>query len=133
MGTGIPMALGAALHDRDVPTVAFLGDGGIGTHVGELRLAVQKRLPLLVALLTDGGFGSVRTKAMKDGLTQKPLLMDQPSWGDILASMKIPTMRADSARGFNDALGQWDWHAGPAYIEVPFDPTAYQDMVLGIR
>ncbi len=133
MGTGIPMALGAALHDRDVPTVVFLGDGGIGTHVGELRLAVQKRLPLLVVLLTDGGFGSVRTKAMKDGLTQKPLLMDQPSWGDILASMKIPAMRADSARGFNDALGQWDWHAGPAYIEVPFDPMAYQDMVLGIR
>ena len=30
MGTGLPLALGGSLYDQDVPTVAFLGDGGVG-------------------------------------------------------------------------------------------------------
>ena len=78
MGTSIPMAIAAALYDR-LPTVAVVGDGGIGMHVAELKLAVTEKLPLLVLLLSDGGFGSVRTRALADGLTEAPLLI-LPGW-----------------------------------------------------
>jgi acetolactate synthase-1/2/3 large subunit len=133
MGTGIPMALGAAFHDRGVPTVAFLGDGGIGTHVGELRLAVRHKLPLLVVLLTDGGFGSVRTRAVKEGLTQKPLWTQDSSWRDVVAAIGMPAVRAESAAQVEQALQAWRWRDGPAYIEIPFDPEAYQRMVENLR
>ena len=133
MGTALPMALGAAMEDRTVPTVAFVGDGGIGAHVGELRLAARHSLPLLIVLLTDGGFGSVRTRAIQDHLTQKPLTTDAPFWGDIVGAMDIPSLRADSVRVLDDGLAGWSWRDGPAYIEVPFDPADYQGMVEGIR
>ncbi len=133
MGTCIPMALGAAFHDATVPTVAFLGDGGIGTHVAELRLAVRNRLPLLVVLLSDGGFGSVRTRAIKDNMTQAPLLMEDPSWLAITTAMGIPGARVDTQQQFSDALVAWQWRDGPAYIEVAFDPDVYQRMVEGLR
>ena len=133
MGTGIPMALGAAFHDKSVPTVAFLGDGGIGTHVGELRLAVRHRLPLLVVLLTDGGFGSVRTRAVKDKLTQKPLWMQDASWAGIVGATGMPATRAENSAQFEQALQAWRWRDGPAFIEVPFDADAYQQMVENLR
>ena len=133
MGTGIPMALGAGFHDNTVPTVAFLGDGGIGTHVGELRLAVQNRLPILFVLMTDGGFGSVRTRAIKENLTQGPLIMREPSWLKIINAMGIPGARTESLADFTSALAAWRWREGPAYLEVPFDPDLYPRMVEGIR
>ena len=133
MGTGIPMAIGAAFHDATVPTVAFLGDGGIGTHVGELRIAARNRLPILFILMSDGGFGSVRTRAIKDGMTQHPLLMEDPSWLAITTAMGIPGARVENQQQFSDMLTSWQWRDGPGYIEVVFDPEIYQRMVDGLR
>jgi acetolactate synthase-1/2/3 large subunit len=133
MGTALPMALAAALHDNQVPTVAFLGDGGIGTYVGELRLAVRLKLPLLVVLLTDGGFSSLRTRAIRDGLTQKPLVMADPSWLGIVEALGIPGIRTKTLAAFTEALNAWTGTGGPAYLEVPFDPESYQGMMDGIR
>ena len=59
MGTALPMALGAALADPSRPVVCLVGDGGLPPHVAELRLAVARKLRLLLVLLTDGRFGSV--------------------------------------------------------------------------
>ena len=53
MGTGLPMAIGAALHDPSVPTVMVAGDGGIAMYLAEAKLAVQHKLPLLIVLMTD--------------------------------------------------------------------------------
>lgn len=133
MGTGIPMALGAAFHDATVPTVAFLGDGGIGTHVAEIRIAVRNRLPILFVLVSDGGFGSVRTRAIKEGLTQAPLWMEDASWLKVMSAMGLPVARTEGVQQFSDALTAWQWHDGPAYIEVPFEPEGYQRMVEGLR
>ena len=40
MGTGIPMGLGAAIYDPSLPTTVFVGDGGIGPFVAEVKIAV---------------------------------------------------------------------------------------------
>ena len=132
MGTSIPMAIAAALYDR-LATVAVVGDGGIGMHVAELKLAVAERLPLLVLLISDGGFGSVRSRALADGLTQAPLLIAEPSWLAVLEGLGLPGTRAESETALADALADWDPASGPAYIEFPCDPEAYQAMVEGLR
>jgi len=80
MGTSVPMAIGASLYDPSVPTIAFVGDGGIGMYLAELKLAVKHRLPLLVVLMTDNAFGSIRSRAITNGLSQTPLIMDGRSW-----------------------------------------------------
>jgi len=133
MGTAIPMGLGAALHDGDIPTVIFVGDGGIGGPVAELKMAVQAKLPVMVVLLSDGGYGSVRTRAIRDGLTQAPLLMDQPSWLDAISGLGLPGVRVENIDAFNDALDHWQPDSGPVFIEAGFEADAYQSMTNGIR
>lgn len=133
MGTGIPMALGAAIHDQSVPTIAFLGDGGIGPFVGEARLAVERKLPLLFCLLTDGYLSSIRTRALNDKLTQRPVTIAHPSWARVFEAFGMPASHVDSEDAFAKALDAWRPKDGPAFIEVAFDPDPYEAMVKGIR
>ena len=133
MGTGLPMALGAALHDSSVPTVLVTGDGGVAMYLAEAKLAVQHKLPLLIVLMTDNAFASVRTRAMKEGLTQKPLIMDGKSWVPVLESLGIPGTRAENINAVQDALAAWMRSTGPIFLEIPFEPNAYEAMVAGIR
>lgn len=133
MGTGLPMALAAAIHDPSVPTVAVLGDGGIGMYLAEARIAATHGLPLLIVLVSDGGFGSVRTRALRDGLTSTPLLIKDPSWAAAMEGMGIPAAIVNSEDRLISALQSWDPVSGPCYVEITFDPEAYQDMISGIR
>jgi len=133
MGTGVPMALAAALADQSRPTIAVVGDGGIGMYAGELRLAVERQLPLLLVLMTDGRFGSIATRALKDGLTLAPLTINAPSWMPILEGMGFRCARAESAEDLAAALQAWDSRFGPGYLEIAYDPDAYEKMVACIR
>jgi acetolactate synthase-1/2/3 large subunit len=133
MGTGLPMALGAALHDSSVPTALVTGDGGIAMYLAEAKLAVRHRLPLLIVLMTDSAFGSIRTRAIKDGLTQKPLTMDGRSWVPVFDALGIPGTRAESMAQVQEAFSDWMPSSGPAFIEIPFEPDAYEAMIGGIR
>jgi len=133
MGAGIPMALAAALVDPARPTIAVVGDGGIGMYVGELRIAAERQLPLLVVLMSDGRFGSVATRALKDGLTLAPLTVEAPGWMPIIEGMGFSATGVDSAAVFQRALERWDPQAGPGYIEVAYAPDPYEKMVERIR
>ena len=133
MGTGLPMALGAALHDSSVPTVLVTGDGGVAMYLAEAKLAVQHKLPLLIVLMTDNAFGSIRTRAIKDGLTQKPLFMDGKSWVATFDSLGIPGTRAENLGAVEEALAAWMPRSGPAFLEIPFEPDGYEAMIGGIR
>lgn len=133
MGTCLPMAIGASIYDSTVTTVAVVGDGGIGMYLAEIKLAVKLKLPLLLILMTDNSFGSIRTRSIKDGLTQKPLLMDTKSWIPVLNGFDVPGERVESVAQLQNALKFWNKDNGPAFIEIPFDPDNYQQMVQGIR
>jgi len=133
MGTAVPMALGAAIHDPATPVVAVAGDGGIGMYLGEMRLAVERRLPVLLVLMTDGRFGSISTRAIKDGLTRAPLEIGNPSWMPIMQGFGLPCWRANNLDELHAALGSWNPGGGPGYLEIAFDAEPYERMCNKIR
>lgn len=133
MGTALPMSLGAALHDQSVPTVTFLGDGSVGMYLAEASIAVRYRLPLLIVLLTDNAFGSTRTKAIADGLSQTPLIMDGKSWVPTFNALGIPGTTAENLLEVAAGLESWNPQDGPAFLEIPFAPDSYEAMVRGVR
>ncbi len=133
MGTALPMAIAAAISDRQVPTVVVVGDGGIGPAIGELRIAVERQIPLLIVLMTDGRFGSIRTRALKDGLSESTLTIGSPSWMQVMAGLGMSARSVSDAASLADALGQWQPGAGPAFLEIPFPPDPYESMVQGLR
>ncbi|MFP5021957.1 thiamine pyrophosphate-binding protein [Pseudonocardia phyllosphaerae] len=65
LGFGLPAAVGVAA--TGVPTVAVVGDGGLAMAVGELATLVQERLPVVVLVVDDGGYGMLRYDQTRAG------------------------------------------------------------------
>lgn len=133
MGTSLPMAIAASIHNPHVPTIACVGDGGIGMYLSDILLAVKLNLPILIILMTDGAFGSIRTRAIKEGLTQKPLLMSQKSWVAIFESLGLSSERCENLNQVIDFLNKWKLINTPAFLEIPFDKNDYEKMTKDIR
>ena len=133
MGISLPMALGAAIYDPDIPTLAFLGDGGAGMFISDIKLAVEHRLPLLVVLMSDAYLGSIRVRSIKDGLTEKPVTIQQPSWLKAAEGLGVDAAKVKNEAEIEDILKFWNPSSGPLFLEISFDPEAYQHMVGNIR
>ena len=133
MGTSLPMAIGASIYNPSIPTVACVGDGGIGMYLSEILLAVKLKLPILIILMTDGAFGSIRTRAIKCGLTQKPLIIENKSWTSIFESLNIISERSENLQRVIDFLNAWQLNGGPAFLEIPFNMDEYEAMTIDIR
>lgn len=133
MGIGLAQAVAAALYDPSVPTVLVAGDGGLGPFFSEARLAVRGGAPLAILHLSDGGYGSVRTRAIAAGLTQAPLLTPDTDWRPVFEAIGFAGAAATSADALRRALQDWRPTEAPLFVTVPFDPDAYQAMVAGIR
>lgn len=60
IGQGLPTALGAQLGQQDRVVVLMAGDGGYMLNIGEMPVALQEDLPLIVLLFDDAGYGVLR-------------------------------------------------------------------------
>ena len=100
--------------------------------VSEIRLALQNRLPILIVLLSDGYLGTIRGASLKKSLTQYPAIIHEPSWLRVMEGFGVPGVKVDTLEILEKALADWDLQH-PLYIEVAFDPQAYQHMTEGIR
>jgi thiamine pyrophosphate-dependent acetolactate synthase large subunit-like protein len=87
----------------------------------------------MVILMSDGAFGSIRTRAIKAGLTQEPLILEDRSWVPVLTALGLTATHAETIADVNDALTCWNPDNGPAFLEISFDPDLYVAMVKGIR
>ena len=133
MGTSIPMAIGAAIHDPSTPVVAIAGDGGIGMYVSEIRIAIDRQLPILFVLMSDGCFGSISTRAIKDGLTRTPIDVANPSWIKIMEGFGLRSWEINTPESLQDALNEWNKSYSPGYLEIRFSQKPYEQMCKGIR
>ncbi len=64
MGIAVPGAIAGKLLFPDRPVVAVTGDGGFLMNSQELETAVRLRLPLVVLVWRDDGYGVIRWKQM---------------------------------------------------------------------
>ncbi len=136
MGTGLAMALAAALARPARPVVLAVGDGGIGAAFGELTLAAERRLPLLVLNLSDGGYASIRGRAIQRGLRTDPLEVAPRGWARAAEALGIPAAElagAGAAAELATLLADWDPSGGPLFLTCRFDPAAYLAMTEGLR
>ena len=133
MGIGLPQAIAAAIHDPSVPTVLAVGDGGIAPFFAEARLAQRLTLPLAVLQMSDGGYGSVRTRAIADGLTQAPMLEPGASWRGAFDGIGFATSEAGGADALATALADWRPNDGPLFALLPMESEPYQEMIRGVR
>ena len=60
IGTGMPLAIGAALAANGRKTVALCGDGGFWLNLAELWTAVQENADVCFLVMNDRGYGVIR-------------------------------------------------------------------------
>lgn len=133
MGVGIPLAIGSSIADPNTPTVLAVGDGGIGPHFGELELAVERRLPILVLLMSDGGMSSIIGRAEQSGRSTKFLLRSHRRWLDAASGIGLRTWPASCLDHVCAAVSEWVPGEGPAIIECRFDPEQYRRTTANVR
>lgn len=134
LGAGIGYALGTALARAPKPSVLWIGDGGIRANLAELSLAVDLKLPLLVIVMKDGYFGSIRGRARKLGWSQQPLTLPDHRLLRVAEAMGLATWDAPNATALDAVVKQWQ-HAGtpPALVEYHLAPDLYVDMTEQLR
>jgi thiamine pyrophosphate-dependent acetolactate synthase large subunit-like protein len=133
MGTSMPMAIGAALTDLNVINIMVAGDGGIGMYISEVKIAVEYKLPLIIILMSDGGFGSIRTASINKSLTEKPLVFSNPSWVSVFRGFGVNSYKCSSIKSMEEVLLKWNLSDGPLFMELMFSPEKYQNMIKEIR
>lgn len=62
MGFALPGALGVKLAKPDVKVLAVVGDGAFLMNSQEIETAVRERIPLVVLIWEDGGYGLIEWK-----------------------------------------------------------------------
>ena len=102
IGPGLPLAIGAAVGSGR-PTVVIHGDGGIMLTIGELASAVQARVPLVVVVLNDGGYGILRY--IQDGAMggrRMGVDLATPDFAALARSMGMAGERVEDAGQFEE-------------------------------
>lgn len=133
MGTAIPMALGAACASARRPQICAIGDGGM-MYAAELKMAVERALPILFVLMTDGRYGSIACAPSAKGLDYGAVTMRQPSWYRAVQALGMPAAQVRSVPELEDAVAAWGAEAaGPMFVEAVFDPEPYAAMTARVR
>jgi len=57
LGTGLPFAIGAKLAAPERPVCLITGDGALGFNLMELETAAREKLPIVVIVAVDSGWG----------------------------------------------------------------------------
>jgi acetolactate synthase-1/2/3 large subunit len=133
MGFALPAAIGAALLDRDRPTVALTGDGGLLMCVGELLTAVRERLRILVIVFSDGSLSLIEIKQQARRLPPAGVALGAIAWPALAASLGVTPFVAATERELAYAIAQARACPGPSLLEVRIDRSNYGATLRAVR
>ncbi|MEX1104056.1 MAG: thiamine pyrophosphate-binding protein, partial [Dehalococcoidia bacterium] len=104
IGPGLPLAIGAAIGSG-CKTALIQGDGGFMLNIGELATAAQYRVPVIVCLFNDGGYGVLRNIQSNtfDG-RQTGVDLATPDFAMVARAMGVEGARAASVAEFRGAF-----------------------------
>jgi thiamine pyrophosphate-dependent acetolactate synthase large subunit-like protein len=119
LGFALPAAIGARLARPDVPSIAIIGDAGIMFTIQDLMTAVQERVPAIVVVFNDEGYGVERR--------HQDHLYGRRSGVDVQPPDFVALARAFGARGLlvddlskvGETIASVLDAEGPTLIEVP--------------
>jgi len=122
IGTGMPLAIGAAIAAKGRKTVAMCGDGGFALNMGELMTAAQEKPELCLLIMNDGGYGVIRhiQNGVSPGRNYYDALL-APSFEHLAKSADMPYWRATTLDAVGTHLSTALSCGGPTMVEVDMD------------
>jgi acetolactate synthase-1/2/3 large subunit len=125
MGYGVPAAVGAKRLHPDRTVVCFAGDGDFLMNGQEFATAVQYDLPIVVVLLDNGMYGTIRMHQEREypGRISATMLKN-PDFADYARAFGGHGERIERTADFAPALERALASGKPAILHCLMDPEA---------
>lgn len=123
MGYGLPAGLAAAALHPDRPVVTFAGDGCFLMSGSELATAVQNKLRLVVVVVNNSMFGTIRMHQERAYPGRRiATALHNPDFAAYARSFGAFGSTVTATAEFAEAFELARRHDGPAVIDVRTDP-----------
>jgi acetolactate synthase-1/2/3 large subunit len=129
MGYAVPAAIGAQLAHPDRTVVALVGDGCMLMSLGDLALAAELDLPLVVVVLNDDALSLIKLKQSKMQMAPQAVDFRSPRFAEIARGMGGEGVRVDSLAAFETAFEQAVASRRFTVIDAVVDPTEYLEQM----
>ncbi|QFU15256.1 thiamine pyrophosphate-binding protein [Microvirga thermotolerans] len=125
MGYGVPAAVGAKRVQPGSPVVVFAGDGDFLMNGQEFATAVQYDLPILVILVDNGMYGTIRMHQEREypGRVSATMLKN-PDFAAYAKAFGGYGERVETTEEFGPALQRALTSSKPAILHCILDPEA---------
>jgi acetolactate synthase-1/2/3 large subunit len=125
MGYGLPASVAAALRFRDRPVVCVAGDGDFLMSATELATAVQHELPVVVLVVDNGMYGTIRMHQEREypGRVSGTDLVN-PDFAAFARSFGAHGETVERTADFEPAFERALASGRPAVLSLPVDPDA---------
>ena len=127
IGLALAHGIGAAVGNPDRPTLVIEGDGSLLQAIQELHAAAEQRIPLVVLLMNDSGYGA---EVLKMGWKQRDPRDAQwksPDYVAIARGFGGDGVRIEKEQDLPAAIERGMKAGGPFVIDVPISPTLVSD------
>jgi acetolactate synthase-1/2/3 large subunit len=125
MGYGLPAAVGAQRLHPERTVVCFAGDGDFMMHGQELATAVQYNLPVIIILLDNGMYGTIRMHQERHYPARVfATELRNPDFCALAFAYGAHGERVESTEQFAPALARARQSGKPALLHCLIDPQA---------
>lgn len=134
LGIGLPFAIACRAARPDEPVFCFTGDGAFGLSAIELDTAARHRLPVVVVVVNNGGWGDVRHE-------QRMFYGEEADQGAVLSNMRYDLL-AEAVGGHAERVTEQDElrpaleralkatdQGVPAVVDCVTDPDVMSDLM----
>jgi len=129
MGYGVPAAIAAQLVHPERPVVAMLGDGCMLMTLGELAIAAEKKLPLVIVVLNDAKLSLIALKQDKMKMAARGVDFVSPDFAKIASGFGARGVCATTLADFEEAFDEALASRARTVIDAAIDPAEYWDQM----
>lgn len=123
LGFAMAAAIGAHYGRPQTKTVAIMGDGSFGFTAGELETVVRLRVPIMMVVLSNGGYGWIKA-GQKTGYGKRYYSVDfsRTDHASVAEAFGIKAWRVHTPDELRTALVAAAEGAGPTLVDITVQP-----------
>ncbi|MCW3018124.1 MAG: thiamine pyrophosphate protein domain protein TPP-binding [Solirubrobacterales bacterium] len=124
MANAMPNALGIALAYPGRQVIALCGDGGLTMLMGDLLTIAERKLPVKLVVLDNGGLEFVHIEMEEAGIEPFGTAFENPDFSKLADAVGFTGIRVEDPREVRDAVTRLLSTPGPALLDAVVDPHA---------
>ena len=129
MGYALPAAIAAQLVHPERPVVAMLGDGCMLMTLGELAIAAERKMPLVIVVLNDAKLSLIALKQDKMKMAPRGVDFESPDFAKIASGFGARGIYVDALPAFEEAFGEALSSRRLTVIDAAIDPAEYWEQM----